>query len=201
MSFGLCSSMRIARPRSSSASIAAAFAPRRRRRGISSSSAIRLGTFLHLMGLVLCSPDRSAGVSVAILLDGSAPAGGAKQRQARRSPWCPRRACSARRSRRRASRPGLSRSTARGRCLRAGADRSCRPGRTDRRSACRSSAAMPTPVSSTRSISRDPSTAAETVTRAAALGELDGVGDQVEQDLLERALIAGHHRQIVRQRG
>ena len=31
----------------------------------------------------------------------------------------------------------------------------------------------------------------DTVTRAAALGELDGVGDEVEQDLLEGALVAG----------
>src|SRR4029077_18960041 len=51
-SFGLCSNMRMAKPRSSPASIATAFAPRRRR-DISSSSEIRLGTFLHLMGLVL----------------------------------------------------------------------------------------------------------------------------------------------------
>src|SRR6185437_440758 len=54
VSFGLCSRMRMIRPRSSSASIATALA-RRRRRGISSSSSIRLGTFLHLMRLVLLS--------------------------------------------------------------------------------------------------------------------------------------------------
>src|ERR1700732_515122 len=48
-SFGLCSKMRIARPRSASAAIA--LAPRRRR-GISSSLEFRLGTFLHLMSLV-----------------------------------------------------------------------------------------------------------------------------------------------------
>src|SRR5947209_11337311 len=54
VSFGLCSRMRIARPRSALASAAAALAPRRRR-GISSSSVIRLGTFLHLPGFMLIS--------------------------------------------------------------------------------------------------------------------------------------------------
>src|SRR5664279_5343645 len=49
VSFGLCSRIRIARPRS--ASTATARAPRRRR-GVSSFLAIFLGTFLHLMGLV-----------------------------------------------------------------------------------------------------------------------------------------------------
>src|SRR5882724_6743167 len=44
--------MRIARPRSASASITTVAAPRRRRR-MSSCFAICLGTFLHLMGLVL----------------------------------------------------------------------------------------------------------------------------------------------------
>src|ERR1700732_2292490 len=48
-SFGLCSKIRIARPRSASAAIA--LAPRRRR-GMSSSLEVRLGTFLHLMSLV-----------------------------------------------------------------------------------------------------------------------------------------------------
>src|SRR5258708_14807867 len=58
MSFGLCSNMRIARPRAASASIAAALVPRRRR-GISSSLAICLGTFLHLMSLLSWSgPQR-----------------------------------------------------------------------------------------------------------------------------------------------
>src|SRR5436190_16754683 len=51
-SFGLCSKIRIAKPRSESASTATARA--RRRRGMSSSSlAICLGTSLHLMSLVL----------------------------------------------------------------------------------------------------------------------------------------------------
>src|SRR3954451_25484328 len=53
-SFGLCSRTRSTNPRSSCGSIATALAPRRRR-GMSSSSSIRLGTFLHLMGLVLVS--------------------------------------------------------------------------------------------------------------------------------------------------
>src|SRR5256885_13898505 len=52
-SLGLCNSIRMTKPRSSSGSTATAFARRRRRRGISSSSSrsIRLGTFLHLIGL------------------------------------------------------------------------------------------------------------------------------------------------------
>src|SRR3984957_12482714 len=50
-SFGLCSRIRIARPRSLSASTAIALA-RRRRRGMSSSLEICLGTFLHLVSLV-----------------------------------------------------------------------------------------------------------------------------------------------------
>src|SRR5262245_25154342 len=49
MSFGLCKKIRISKPRSS-ASTATALAPRRRR-GISSSTADFLGTFLHLIGL------------------------------------------------------------------------------------------------------------------------------------------------------
>src|ERR1700709_1983767 len=57
-SFGLCSSMRIARLRSSPASIAAALAPRRRR-GMSSSNVILLGTFLHLINFVLNSGSRA----------------------------------------------------------------------------------------------------------------------------------------------
>src|SRR4051812_32996726 len=48
--------MRMARPRPAS-SIAAAFAPRRRRGG-SSSRSIRLGTFLHLIKFVLRSASR-----------------------------------------------------------------------------------------------------------------------------------------------
>src|SRR5581483_3135076 len=54
MSFGLCSSVRIARPRSAST---AAVLPRRRR-GISSSSLVFLGTSLHLNWLFLrCDSD------------------------------------------------------------------------------------------------------------------------------------------------
>src|SRR6185295_587685 len=56
-SFGLCSRMRIARLRSSLASIATALAPRRRR-GISSSTSILLGTFLHLNHFDLMSASR-----------------------------------------------------------------------------------------------------------------------------------------------
>ena len=36
---------------------------------------------------------------------------------------------------------------------------------------------------------------------AAALGELDGVGDEVQRDLLERARIAVHHGQVLRRAG
>src|SRR5882757_5790167 len=57
-SFGLCSRMRIARLRSSLASIATALAPRRRRRGMSSSTSILLGTFLHLNHFDLMSGSR-----------------------------------------------------------------------------------------------------------------------------------------------
>src|SRR5438309_11507203 len=49
-SFGLCSTFRIAKPRSASA--LAVFAPRRRR-GMSSSLVTFLGTFLHLVVVVL----------------------------------------------------------------------------------------------------------------------------------------------------
>src|SRR5436305_3051248 len=56
-SFGLCSRMRIARPRSSPASIASALAPRRRR-GMASSTSVLLGTFLHLPDLVPRSAAR-----------------------------------------------------------------------------------------------------------------------------------------------
>src|ERR1700759_4502659 len=57
-SFGLCSRMRIARLRSSLASMATALAPRRRR-GMSSSNEFLLGTFLHLIGFVLRSGSRT----------------------------------------------------------------------------------------------------------------------------------------------
>src|SRR5438876_9063398 len=56
MSFGLCKRIRISKPRSS-ASTATALAPRRRR-GISSSIADFLGTFLHLIGLLNCCGTR-----------------------------------------------------------------------------------------------------------------------------------------------
>src|SRR4051812_44067134 len=56
MSFGLCRKVRSRKPRSS-ASTATALAPRRRR-GISSSSADFLGTFLHLIGLLNGSGTR-----------------------------------------------------------------------------------------------------------------------------------------------
>src|SRR5262245_6919721 len=56
MSFGLCKKIRISKPRSS-ASTATALAPRRRR-GISSSTADFLGTFLHLIGLFSLSGAR-----------------------------------------------------------------------------------------------------------------------------------------------
>src|ERR1700709_1525894 len=56
-SFGLCSRIRIARLRSSLASIATALAPRRRR-GMSSSRLILLGTFLHLISFVSASHRR-----------------------------------------------------------------------------------------------------------------------------------------------
>src|SRR3954447_21375229 len=56
-SFGLCSRMRIARLRSSLASIATALAPRRRR-GRSAFSSILLGTFLHLNDFGLMSASR-----------------------------------------------------------------------------------------------------------------------------------------------
>src|SRR4051794_2797804 len=55
-SFGLYSRMRIARPGSPTASMAAARAPRRR--GISSSGSDRLGTFLHLNHVVVLSASR-----------------------------------------------------------------------------------------------------------------------------------------------
>src|SRR5258707_9916417 len=58
-SFGLCSRMRIARLRSSLASIATALAPRRRRRGMSSSASILLGTFLHLISFGLLSASHA----------------------------------------------------------------------------------------------------------------------------------------------
>ena len=147
-----------------SASIAAAFAPRRRRRGISSSSSIRLGTFLHLMRLDPVTPDRSAGFSVATLVR-------RRQQSARKSSGkvtvtvvpSPTVLCTFISPSCRSDQPLHDRQTEAGAFVLA-ADRSCRPGRTDRRSAPDRSAAIPTPVSVTHSISRDPSTAAETVT-------------------------------------
>src|SRR6476620_5603141 len=50
ISFGLCRNIRNSKPRSSEAAIAAALPPRRR--GMSSSIALFLGTFLHLLGLL-----------------------------------------------------------------------------------------------------------------------------------------------------
>src|SRR4051812_6241708 len=50
ISFGLCRNIRNSRPRSSEAAIAVALPPRRR--GMSSSIPLFLGTFLHLLGLL-----------------------------------------------------------------------------------------------------------------------------------------------------
>src|ERR1019366_8889876 len=160
MSFGLYSKMRIARPRSASASTATARA-RRRRRGMS-SFAICLGTFLHLMSLILgCGSQRRSercdiagwlsrrrrvrqrqrdghgGSFVDLALHGQLagmqPDQGLHDRQPEAGAFVP---------------PliGL-----------AGLEEGS-PIRL------RSSAAMPTPVSVTRNTSRDPSTPAETVT-------------------------------------
>ena len=64
-----------------------------------------------------------------------------------------------------------------------------------------SSSVMPTPVSCTRNLKSPPS-----ITRrrddhlAAGIGELDGVGEEVEQDLLEPPPVGDHRRQIGRKR-
>src|SRR4051794_31867762 len=55
-SFGLYSRMRMARPRSAASSMTEARPPRRR--GISSSRSVRLGTFLHLNHVVVLPASR-----------------------------------------------------------------------------------------------------------------------------------------------
>ena len=60
---------------------------------------------------------------------------------------------------------------------------------------------MPTPLSVTRNTKRGPSTVGGDRHLAAALGELDRVGDEIDHDLLERPRIAGDDGQIERRVG
>ena len=205
MSFGLCSRMRITRPRSSSASIAAACALRRRRRGMSSSSSIRLGTFLHLMGqswsifglgiVRIAAPASASRYCLMPPMAARRPAASATVTVVPSpsllctliSPSCkptrpftidrPRPVPSCRRS---IGLAGLEERIADPLEV-VGGDADAGIGDTQHQP---------------RSLDRGRDGHA-----AAALGELDGVGDEVQRDLLERARIAGHHGQILRRAG
>src|SRR3984885_4054126 len=196
-SFGLCSRMRIARPRSASASTATARAPRRRRgmsSSLSSSLATRLGTFLHLMRLIWWSGSR-------------------RRRQRRDIAGWPRRR--RRERQRQRHRDGgafmelaLYRDLAGMQGDQALDDRQAKTGAfvppliglagleegvadpleiVGRDAHAGIGAAKNQPRSVDRGGSRHPT---------AALGELDGVGDEVQHDLLERARIAVHEGQV-----
>src|ERR1700676_594409 len=204
MSFGLYSRIRIARPRSASASIAAA---PRRRRGLSLSSAICLGTFFHLMGLVFRLVFRL------VLGCGS-------RRRVKRGDIAWRR-CRRRheRQRQRHGHGGAFVDLALHRYLagmhpdQAFHDRQPEAGAfvPPLVGLAGLEEGIPDPL---EIVGRDADTGigdAQQQPRAldgggnrypaAALGELDGIGDKVQHDLLERARIAGHDRQILQHAG
>src|SRR4051812_44406787 len=198
MSLGLCSRMRIARPRSAGSSMATE-AARRRRRGLSSSSSneTALGTFLHLTDLMLWAGR------------------GGQRRDVARRLINRRRECQGQRDddggplvepavhghlaavqRDQALDDGQPEAGAFVAALIGGAgleERIADPLEILRRNA---DAGVADAQFQPRSLDRGGDGDG-----AAALGELDGVGNQIEHDLLEGARIAGEVRQVVRRAG
>src|ERR1700730_4561552 len=192
MSFGLCSKIRMAKPRSAPA--ATALARRRRRRGISSSSlAICLGTSLHLVSWVLgCgSRGRSERCDIARWFERW------RKRKRPRDGHAGSFVDPALHSYLTAMQPDQ-----------AFHDRQAKTGALVapliRRASLKEGIADPLEI-----VGRDANagiTDAKQQPRsldcggychlAAALGKLDGVGYQIQHDLFEGARIAGHDRQI-----
>ena len=100
---------------------------------------------------------------------------------------------------RRAARPAASRSTGPGPARRGGAWSRRRPGGSGRTRRAGTPGAMPSPVSRTlTSTLRAVARASATCDAAAARRELDRVGEQVPEDLLQPARVAGDRCRAVR---